>query len=490
MKISYFIFFGFLIILTLFSITTWINLGLSEKVNDNSEFFARSAALVRQGNRFQRNILTMVSGLRGYVLTGENYFVQSYDSSAQENENILTELSMVISDTSAQRRSLDEIITLNNRWINEFARPLIESKKVAGTSDSSLIAFNRMYREKLLTGNERNLNRALQMKFRDFANYEYSLREKRSEVLTASISRTRIISFLLTSASIFLGLAIAVYLAYRISTRILGMVKMADEIAAGNYETYTVSTGKDELSQLGQSLNNMSKVLSENITLLRRKNEELDQFAHIVSHDLKTPLRGIDNVVTWIEEDHTAELSPKMKEYLQLIRGRLIRAENLIKGILSYARVGRELPEKENVDLNILMNDVTGNMEIKPGLNILLQKNLPVILTERIPLQQVLSNLVGNASKYHDKTDGKIEVGFKENNDHYEFTVTDNGPGIAESYHSKIFVIFQTLQARDTFESTGVGLAIVKKILDDRKQTIRLTSEVGKGSAFTFTWPK
>jgi light-regulated signal transduction histidine kinase (bacteriophytochrome) len=225
--------------------------------------------------------------------------------------------------------------------------------------------------------------------------------------------------------------------------------------------------------------------------LLKRKNEELDQYAHIVSHDLKAPLRGIDNVITWIEEDHTRELSPKVKEYIQLIKGRLARGENLIQGLLSYARVGREMPVKEETDLNELLEEIKENSVFAVLEMVLeLQRGLPQIFTERLPLQQVLSNLVSNAIKYHDKSDGRISVSFREYTDYYEFSVADNGPGIAKHYHDKIFVIFQTLQERDSFESTGVGLAIVKKILDDRKQTIDIISETGKGSTFTFTWPK
>jgi signal transduction histidine kinase len=119
-----------------------------------------------------------------------------------------------------------------------------------------------------------------------------------------------------------------------------------------------------------------------------------------------------------------------------------------------------------------------------------IQKNLPVVSTERIPLQQVLSNLIGNAIKYHDKGDGKISVKFEKSDLYYTFHITDNGPGIDRLYHEKIFMIFQTLQERDSFESTGIGLAIVKKILDDRKQTIKVISSPGKGATFTFTWPK
>jgi signal transduction histidine kinase len=432
----------------------------------------------------------MVSGLRGYLFTGENYFVQTYDSAAIENENILRELSSVVPENSIQGKTLKQILNLNSRWINEFGEPLKDAKRLAGSSDSSLVAFNKLYRDKLINGDERNINRALQSKFRDFANYEYDLRDQRKQILTESITQTRSISFYLTSFSIIIGLAIAFYLAYRISNRIMHMVKMADNIAAGQYDSHAAISGKDELSRLGESLNHMSKVLSENIALLKRKNEELDQFAHIVSHDLKAPLRGIDNVVTWIEEDHSEELSPKVKEYIGLIRGRLVRSENLIAGILSYARVGREQPDKEMVDLNEFFSDVLENMPLRTGIHVIVPKNLSPIYTERIPLQQVLSNLIGNAIKYHDKQVGKITIGFSSANSHYEFTVSDDGPGISKHYFDKIFMIFQTLHERDTIESTGVGLAIVKKILDDRKQTIKLTSSPGEGASFLFTWPK
>lgn len=490
MKISHLIFLGFLLILVMFSITTYINYKQAEKVNENSEWFSKSTTVMRQSNRFQRNILSMVSGLRGYLLSGERYFIQSYDSAARENVQILSELDQIIPDTSAQRKVLDELIELNRQWMHDFAAPLIEAKKTAHLSDSSLQAYNQLYRQKLVVGTEKNLNRKLQQKFRTFTDYEYQLRALRSGILADSIQQTRTISFYLTTFSILVGFLISLFLAYRISFRIMAMVKMANTIASGNYEVHTADKGKDELSQLANSLNHMANVLSENIRLLQRKNEELDQFAHIVSHDLKAPLRGIDNVITWIEEDHSTELPPKITEYIQLIKGRLLRAESMIKGILLYARVGKQTPEREYINLNVLLQDIAENVVLRPGLRLEVQQNLPEIYTEKIPLQQVLSNLISNAIKYHDKPEGYIKVYVKNELDQYVFFVEDNGPGISSHYHEKIFAIFQTLQERDSFESTGVGLAIVKKILDDRKQKITLTSEPGNGSTFSFTWPK
>ena len=490
MKISYFIFFSFLFILLLFSITTYINFKQSEEVRENSEWVNKSTTIIRNSNRFQRNILNMISGLRGYLFTGENYFIQAYDSAKAENETILAELSALIPADTAQRMLLGEIQTINNSWLTNFSTPLIAAKNLAGNSDSSLVSFNKLYRQKLTTGSERYLNRQLQEKIRVFINNEYNSRDIRTIVLDKSVQRTRTISFALTSLSIFVGSIISIFLAYRISTRIIGMVKMANEIAAGNYEVHTKESGRDELSLLARSLNHMAHVLKENITLLQRKNQELDQFAHIVSHDLKAPLRGIDNVVSWIQEDHAGEISPKLTEYIEIIKGRLIRTENLIHGILSYARIGKEKQEKEEVDLTQLVDEISEAIIVKSGIKVIISSKLPKLFTEKVPLLQVFSNLIGNAVKHHDKKNGLIKVYHQEHISHYEFFVEDNGPGIGKNYHNKIFVIFQTLHERDMVESTGVGLAIVKKILDDRNQKINIISDAGKGAIFSFTWPK
>lgn len=474
----------------LFSITTYMYFKQSDKVRENSEWVEKSTTIIRGSNRFQRNILNMISGLRGYLFTGENYFIQAYDSAKIENDTILAELSSLVPYSSDQINLLEEIRDINDQWLNSFSTPLITAKKLAGNSDSSLVSFNKLYREKLTTGTERYLNRQLQEKIRVLINNEYSSRDIRTSILDQSVEHTRNVSFYLTTLSIIVGSVISIFLAYRISTRIMLMVKMANEIAKGNYEVHTKDSGKDELSNLARSLNNMAQVLKENFALLKRKNQELDQFAHIVSHDLKAPLRGIDNVVSWIEEDHSTEISPKLSEYIQIIKGRVVRAENLIHGILSYARVGKEVQEKEEVDLNQLVGEIGEVLTMKTGLKLTIYPKLPIFYTEKVPLVQIFSNLINNAVKHHHKRNGFIKIYHYDRLTHYEFFVEDDGPGIAKNYHHKIFVIFQTLQERDSMESTGVGLAIVKKILDDRSQTINISSQPGKGSIFSFTWPK
>ena len=487
MKISSFILLSFIFILLLFSFTTYVNFRLSEDVKDNAEFLTRSTEIVRNSSRFQRNTINMVSGLRGFLLTGERDFVAAYDSSAAENETVLEEITHLIDDPS-QQRLLQEIKRLHDQWVEEYTDPLRRAKIMANINEDSITAFNKLYREK--TSGEKQLQRRLQENFREFSNWEYKLRDERRALLQSSAAKSNEIAFILTAISLVSAIVIVIVVVRRISKRINQMVAMADSIASGNYEVNLTDKSNDELKPLAHSLNHMATELSTNISLLKEKNEELDQFAHIVSHDLKGPLRGIDNVVSWIDEHHQVELSPKVNEYMQLIKGRVIRAENLIQGILSYARIGKEIIPKQEVDLNEMMEDVRDSLPENKNVKIIVPSKLPVIVTERIPLFQVFANLVSNAVKYNDKESGEIKIYHKDIGDKYEFFVEDNGPGIPEQYHKRIFVIFQTLKERDSFESTGVGLAIVKKILDKRNEKIHLKSKQGEGAVFSFTWSK
>jgi signal transduction histidine kinase len=434
--------------------------------------------------------LNIASALRGYVLSNESTFLQTYDSAVIENDGILAELDTLVQRNPQQAALLKEIRELNDNWVNELAQPLLEAKKSSISSDSGKHAFQKLYRAVVVTGDVKEAQVLIQERASQFTNIEYSFRKSNKQELLASIEQTKRTSYFLTAISIVSGFFIALFLARFISGKIVKMVRMANEIASGNYHVSMQTNRSTEFNQLASALNDMAQILSQNISLLKGKNDELDQFAHIVSHDLKAPLRGIDNVVTWIEEDKSFDLSVRMKEYLILIKGRIKRAENLLQGILMYSRIGKEKPQFEKVDLNKLMNEVREYLPKNSSIKLEVQPDLPVIVTERLALLQIFTNLVVNAFKYHNNQYGIVKVYYKELQDRFHFFVEDNGPGIASAYHERIFIIFQTLQERDAFESTGVGLAIVKKILDDRNLKITLDSEPGRGSTFSFEWPK
>jgi signal transduction histidine kinase len=226
---------------------------------------------------------------------------------------------------------------------------------------------------------------------------------------------------------------------------------------------------------------------------LKKSNEELDQFAYITSHDLRAPLRGIANLSRWIEEDLADRVTPDARRLLDLLRGRVTRMEALIDGILEYSRIGREAGRTERTDVGTLLAEVVDLLAPPIGARVEIAPNMPTIETERLRLQQVFMNLISNALKHHDRpSQAVVKVSVREaERDFLEFSVADNGRGIEPQYHEKVFVIFQTLEARDKVESTGVGLSLVKKIVESEGGTIRIESRgEGDGAKFVFTWPK
>ena len=178
------------------------------------------------------------------------------------------------------------------------------------------------------------------------------------------------------------------------------------------------------------------------------------------------------------------------KKNFDMLRGRILRLEALINGILQYSRAGRVKNELSDIDMNLFLPDIIQNLAPPENFRIHYSKNLPHVIAEKISLEQVFSNFISNAVKYNSNPKPEITIEAEEKDSHYYFSVADNGPGIEPEFHQKIFVIFQTLQARDVVESTGVGLAIVKKIVEEQGGTVWVESEKGKGAKFCFTLPK
>ncbi|RMF27886.1 MAG: PAS domain S-box protein, partial [Cyanobacteria bacterium J083] len=227
-------------------------------------------------------------------------------------------------------------------------------------------------------------------------------------------------------------------------------------------------------------LKQLNTMLLAATTTLEKRNQELDQFAYVASHDLKAPLRAIANLSAWIEEDLEDKLDEDTRHKMNLLRGRVHRLENLINGLLTYSRVGRLKSTPQEVDVQVMLGEIINSLDIPANFTINILGEMPTLVTELLPLQQVFTNLLSNAIKHSEcGDDGKITIAVKELDDYYEFTVSDNGKGIEPQYHERIFTVFQTLEARDTKESTGIGLAIVKKAVENQGGKITIESEVG-----------
>jgi len=221
-------------------------------------------------------------------------------------------------------------------------------------------------------------------------------------------------------------------------------------------------------------------------------NRELEEFAYAASHDLKAPLRVIDNASKWLEEDLQEHLTDETRENMNLLRGRINRMEKLLDDLLDYSRIGRTVDERyvELVAGDLLLDNILKLLSPPEGFVVLIGPIFADIEVRRMPLQQILMNLVSNAIKHHDKETGCIEVNGEDLGSHYAFTVKDDGPGIAAQFHDQVFKMFQTLRPRDQVEGSGMGLALVRKSVEVFGGTLTLQSAEGMGSTFRFTWPK
>ncbi len=230
--------------------------------------------------------------------------------------------------------------------------------------------------------------------------------------------------------------------------------------------------------------------LRESNDRLNRVNKQLDEFVYIVSHDLKAPLRGLSSLCSFLEEEIGGKPTPEVAELINMMKSRTGRMQSLIDGILHYSRMANAVCTKEEVNVKDLIINIIDLLSPPENIQIEFDDRFPVLNAEKIKLHEVLQNLISNGIKYNDKSNGSIRISSLEHTDHFEFIVQDNGCGIKEEYFEKIFGIFQTLQPKDKVESTGIGLTIVKKIIEQQGGSIKVNSVFGKGTTFSFTWKK
>jgi len=223
---------------------------------------------------------------------------------------------------------------------------------------------------------------------------------------------------------------------------------------------------------------------------LEKTNQELRDFAYIISHDLKAPLRAIKTLAEWITSDYADKLGKEGKEQMSLLLHRADRMQNLIDGVLQYSRTGHTEEKHVQINLNELVLEVINTIAPPENINVTIENELPVIRCGETHLVQVFQNLLSNAVKYINKPQGRVKIGCVEEDTFWRFSVADNGVGIEEKHFDTIFQIFQTLSPRDEFESTGVGLTVTKKIVELYNGKIWVESKPGQGSTFFFTLPK
>lgn len=245
-----------------------------------------------------------------------------------------------------------------------------------------------------------------------------------------------------------------------------------------------------EREKAERAMEKLNRDLEATVHKLRNANRGLEEFAHIAAHDLKTPLRGIGTSAHWIATDYGDKLDEQGKEYVRLLVTRAKQMTALIDSVLRYSCLAQHGQEKQPVDLNAILAEVITEIAPPDHIEVAAEKDLPTIVGRKTHVIQILQNLLDNAVKYMDKPKGTVRIGCVEQHDFWTFSVADNGPGIDAKYFEKTFEIFQTLAPRDGAESTGIGLSIVKKLVELNNGRVWVESQLGKGSTFFFTLPK
>lgn len=223
---------------------------------------------------------------------------------------------------------------------------------------------------------------------------------------------------------------------------------------------------------------------------LERSNQELDNFAYIASHDLRSPLRGLNHLTQWIEEDLGEKSDPTIQKHLNMMHGRIKRMDKLLTDLLVFSRVNADAIKLEKRNARDLITTCFEMISTEKEAHLLFsQKDYPEIDSACPPLEQILRNLLSNSIKHCVAHKVTIDVTLECTDTGYIFTISDNGPGINPEFHEKIFKMFQTLRPRDEVEGSGMGLALIRKILTYYNETIEVESDGQSGSHFRFSWP-
>ena len=417
----------------------------------------RSESTLVETNNLLQLLTSAETGVRGYVITNQSNFLESYNSAVADLPNCLEKLEDLQRGTP-HHQDVQKIATLIKQELDLLSL----------TIDSTLSETTSFGANNLFIQSQQKTSE-IKSKVNAFRFQEWeTLSQQRQELF--NIREITNLAFWSATVVSLLSILAAFYL-FKLLEREL------------NQKQHNLRSRAAELANLNQVLATTNNTLEE-------RNLELDRFSHIVSHDLKAPLRGISNLSEWIEEDLGDKLTEDTQYHLHLQRERIARMENLIDGLLQYARVGRQNATTETVDVRQLLAEVIDSINPPVGFAIAIEDKMPILTTQRLFLEQIFSNLISNGIKHHPRLDGKINISVCEQERFYEFAIADDGAGIAPMAQTKIFDIFHTLNKGDGKSNTGVGLAIVKKIVEERGGKITVESTVGKGTTFIFQWMK
>jgi signal transduction histidine kinase len=431
-----------------------------------AQYLSHTQDVLLESSNLLVALLNAETGVRGYESTGDRTFLQPYNESLRALPRSLRRLKNLVSDNPNQTQQFSQIEQGVQKELQLLSQAIERTHLWVSQPTSqrdSLLRRNSFLVEAKVSMDQ------VRVSIARFQDEEKRLLSIRQQALDGQENFRGWAQLAMTTVSILASL-MAMYLFDRIERE--------------------RQTGLKIMKSQAEDLVQLNKILAHTNVMLTDRNRELDQFAYVSSHDLKAPLRAISHLSEWIEEDLEGQMSAEVQQHMILLRKRVERMEALINGLLDYSRVGRVESSVEVFNVADLLAEIIDSLDVPPDFTIEIAE-MPTIETNRLRLGQVFSNLIINAIKHSRRADGHIQItGSDDNPKFYEFAVSDNGQGVASEHHDKIFTIFQTLESRDKTENTGIGLSIVKKIVETEGGKVEIESDLGQGATFRFTWYK
>lgn len=475
-----------------------------------------------------------IAAQRGAILTGAQHHINAFYQTYAEIKN-QAEQSASCLQTPKVRQKFQEFMELYNHWCATIAMPQIKAqihynKDPMSLEDAIAVAIKGLDQE-VLQELKNEINHFTEFLMEDMHNHL-----SQSKTQANRMSQIRLI---LGLSGYLLILIFLVLLERSILKPIDILGRGIQRIREGDVSHRIDLTGSDEYSSLAQTFNDMTAelqektlhlidvnqtlsvtnkelfqhqrelentnqklateikehkqaqdILASTIDQLENANRDLEEFAFVASHDLKTPIRGIGSLANILLKDYADAMDDEGRHFLQLLSQRAKRTYDQVGGILEFSHLLKSHHKKERVNIQSLLPEIISELSPPPEIQIHLPENLPELVCDPWQIQQVFTHLLDNAIRFLEQPQGNILVQCTETPEDWIFSVTDNGPGIEERYHQKIFGFFQTLACKDELETTGMGLALIRKIVQINEGKVWLESNPGHGSTFYVSLPK
>lgn len=463
----------------------------------------RASPMRASGESLYTALVDQETGVRGYAITGEQSNLVPYtDGQNEERDNVARIEQLLKPDDGGIRASLDLVKSRAAAWRAEIAEPVIQTVQTQGTAAAQ---------EKITAASTTQFD-AVRRAIDQMQGQIQTLRDK-SAAAARQTSRTLVAIQIAAAAIVILaGAALLLLLDRLVSRPVVELAEQVRGVAEGDYDRHIASAGSPELRSLADDVDGMRQKIAAELAEVReartqvewindqlkiqaeeltRSNRDLEQFAYVASHDLQEPLRKVASFCQLLQRRYSGQLDERADQYIGFAVDGAQRMQRLINDLLAFSRIGRLTSGFTEVDLNRVLEEVRSQLEARTGADgEITWSDLPTVEGEEPLLTTLFVNLIGNSLKFRrPDVPPAIRISAHREADEWEINVRDNGIGIEAEFADKVFVIFQRLHARDAYEGTGIGLAIVKKIVEYHGGRIWLDLDVSEGTSVNFTIP-